>query len=49
MCWPFEDEKFTVNVEASGLSQVKFESPLQLIQALQEAPIKLLVWNFVIG
>ncbi|MCC5635910.1 DUF3891 family protein [Nostoc sp. CHAB 5844] len=45
--WPFEDEKFTVNVEACDLSQVKFESPSELIQALQQAPIKLLEWTFV--
>lgn len=45
--WPFEDEKFTVNVEACELSQVKFESPSELIQALQQAPIKLLEWTFI--
>ncbi|MBD2495172.1 DUF3891 family protein [Nostoc sp. FACHB-280] len=45
--WPFEDEKFTVNVEACELSQVKFATPAKLIQALQQAPIKVLEWTFV--
>ncbi|MEH1874345.1 DUF3891 family protein [Nostoc sp.] len=45
--WPFQDEKFTVNVEACDLSQVKFESSAELAQALQEAPIKVLEWTFV--
>ncbi|MBE9003457.1 DUF3891 family protein [Fortiea sp. LEGE XX443] len=45
--WPFEDEKFTVNVETCNLSQVKFETPSELVQALQEAPIKVLEWTFV--
>ncbi|MEH2324295.1 MAG: DUF3891 family protein [Nostoc sp.] len=45
--WPFQDEKFTVNVEACDLSQVKFESSAKLAQALQEAPIKVLEWTFV--
>lgn len=45
--WPFEDEKFTVNVEACDLDQVKFESNAELTQALQTAPIKVLEWTFV--
>ncbi|MDF5735982.1 MULTISPECIES: DUF3891 family protein [unclassified Nostoc] len=45
--WPFQNEKFTVNVEACDLSQVKFESSSKLTQALQEAPIKALEWTFV--
>ncbi|MDZ8026330.1 MAG: DUF3891 family protein [Nostoc sp. DedQUE11] len=45
--WPFQDEKFTVNIEACALSQVKFESNAELTQALQEAPIKVLEWTFV--
>ncbi|MBD2361680.1 DUF3891 family protein [Anabaena minutissima FACHB-250] len=45
--WPFEDEKFTVNVEACDLHQVKFESNAQLTQSLQTAPIKVLEWTFV--
>ncbi|MDZ8224451.1 MULTISPECIES: DUF3891 family protein [unclassified Nostoc] len=45
--WPFENEKFTVNIEACDLSQVKFENSAELTQALQEAPIKVLEWTFV--
>ncbi len=45
--WPFQNEKFTVNVEACDLSKVKFESNTELTQALQEAPIKVLEWTFV--
>ncbi|WP_442942514.1 hypothetical protein [Nostoc sp.] len=44
---PFQDNKFTVNVEACDLSQVKFESSTELTQVLQEAPIKVLKWAFV--
>jgi hypothetical protein len=45
--WPFEKEEFTVNVEASYLSQVKFDKSEELTEALQTAPIKLLEWTFV--
>ncbi|MBX9253467.1 DUF3891 family protein [Desmonostoc muscorum CCALA 125] len=45
--WPFQDEQFTVNVEACELSQMKFESNTELTQALQQAPIKILEWTFV--
>jgi Protein of unknown function (DUF3891) len=45
--WPFQDDKFTVNIEACDLSKVKFESNTELTQALQEAPIKVLEWTFV--
>ncbi|MDZ8187910.1 MAG: DUF3891 family protein [Nostoc sp. ChiSLP02] len=45
--WPFQNDKFTVNIEACELSQVKFESSSELIQALQQAPIKVLEWTFV--
>lgn len=45
--WPFQYDRFTVNVEASELDQVKFESNAELTQALQEAPIKILEWTFV--
>ena len=44
--WPFEEE-FTVNVEASYLSTLKFDSNDALIAALQTAPIKTLEWTFV--
>ncbi|NJM72859.1 MAG: DUF3891 family protein [Scytonema sp. RU_4_4] len=45
--WPFLEEKFTVNVEASYLEQLKFDSNDELTQALVTAPIKTLVWTFV--
>jgi hypothetical protein len=45
--WPFQEEKFTVNVEACNLSQVKFESNAELTQVLQSAPINVLEWTFV--
>ena len=45
--WPFLEEKFTVNVEATYLEQLKFDSNEELTQALQTAPIKTLEWTFV--
>ncbi|MBF2009557.1 MAG: DUF3891 family protein [Chlorogloeopsis fritschii C42_A2020_084] len=45
--WPFLEEQFTVNVEASYLEQLKFDSSAELSQALQAAPIKTLEWTFV--
>ncbi|BCL36967.1 DUF3891 family protein [Nostoc sp. MS1] len=45
--WPFEDDKFTVNVEACDLHHVKFKSNSELTQALQTAPIKVLEWTFI--
>ena len=45
--WPFEEEQFTVNVEACYLNQLKFEDNAELTQALQTAPIQVLEWTFV--
>lgn len=45
--WPFEEEPFTVNVEACYLEQVQFEDNAQLREALKTAPIKALEWTFV--
>ncbi|MBD2020293.1 DUF3891 family protein [Leptolyngbya sp. FACHB-36] len=45
--WCFEDDRFTVNVEASLLNQVKFEDNDELIDALKQAPRILLEWTFV--
>lgn len=45
--WPFEDDKFTVNVEACDLNHVKFKNNAELTKALQTAPIKVLEWTFV--
>ncbi|MBH8563120.1 DUF3891 family protein [Nostoc sp. CENA67] len=45
--WPFENDRFTVNVEACDLEQLKFENNDELTEALQKAPIKVLEWTFV--
>lgn len=45
--WCFENDRFTVNVEACSLSQVTFEDNAALTEALQTAPIKVLEWTFV--
>jgi len=45
--WPFEDAKFTVNVEACLLSKLKYESTDQLVADLKNAPVTLLEWTFV--
>jgi hypothetical protein len=44
--WCFEDKRFTVNVEASYLSQVEFEDNASLIAALKSAPRQQLEWTF---
>jgi len=45
--WPFEDDKFTVNVEACLLDKVKFDSNEEIKEALQKAPREVLEWTFV--
>lgn len=45
--WPFEDNEFTVNVEACYLSQATFKNNVELTEVLQTAPIDLLEWTFV--
>lgn len=45
--WCFEEDRFTVNVEACCLSQVKFENNDELAEALTTAPVKILEWTFV--
>jgi hypothetical protein len=45
--WCFEDYEFTVNLEASHLSELKYASNDALVEALQKAPIKVLEWTFV--
>lgn len=45
--WCFEDDRFTVNVEVSSLSQVHFDNNDSLTKALKQAPRKLLEWTFV--
>lgn len=45
--WPFEDDKFTVNVEACLLDKVKFDSNKEIKEALHKAPREVLEWTFV--
>lgn len=45
--WPFEDDKFTVNVDVSCLNQLKFESNDALVEALKSAPIRTQEWTFI--
>ncbi len=45
--WCFEDDRFTVNVEACALSQVTFKDNETLTEALKTASIKVLEWTFV--
>lgn len=45
--WPFEEEPFTVNVEACYLEQVTFKDDAELAQALKNSPIQVLEWTFV--
>jgi hypothetical protein len=47
--WPFEDEQFTVNVEASYLTQVTFKDNAELTKALKAAKLDLLEWTFAKG
>jgi len=44
--WPFEEDEFTVNVESSHLSELKYDSDEALITALKQAPITILEWTF---
>jgi len=45
--WCFENDRFTVNVEACCVEQLKFESNEERVAALKTAPIKVLEWTFV--
>ena len=44
--WPFQDDKFTVNVESAHLTQLKYDSDEDLVAALKQAPISNLEWTF---
>lgn len=44
--WPFEDDEFTVNVEATCLSELKYDSNEALVKALKSSPIQVLEWTF---
>ncbi|BAU64315.1 unknown protein [Stanieria sp. NIES-3757] len=45
--WPFNQDKFTVKVEASHLSQIKFDSNADLKKALKTAPRSYRQWTFI--
>lgn len=45
--WPFKDEAFTVRVDASILKQMEFKNNQELVNALQQATITSLTWDFV--
>lgn len=45
--WPFEDDDFTVELEASYLTQITFRSNEELTEALKQAQIATLSWQFV--
>ena len=45
--WCFEEARFTVNVEATLLSQVTFADNESLVKALKHSPRQLLEWTFV--
>jgi hypothetical protein len=44
--WPFEEDEFVVDVEASYLSQLQFKNDNELDAALAKAEIKALQWCF---
>jgi hypothetical protein len=44
--WCFEDDRFTVNVEATTLNRIKFENNTSLTEALKKAPRTILEWKF---
>lgn len=45
--WGFEDKEFTVNVEATYLSELKYTSNEEIKTALKHAPTRLREWTFV--
>jgi hypothetical protein len=44
--WPFEESEFTLTIEASCLTELKYPDNRTLVKALKEAPIKALEWTF---
>lgn len=44
--WPFEADKFTVNVDSAHLSQLQYENDESLTAALKQAPVASLEWTF---
>lgn len=45
--WCFEEDKFTVNVETTNLSQLQFATHEELVEALKEGEMKVKEWTFV--
>ncbi len=45
--WCFGEKEFTVNVEASDLTRLQFDSNEDLVNELKNAPIEILEWTFV--
>jgi hypothetical protein len=45
--WPFEADQFTVNVEASYLTELNYPDNAALTSALRHAQIEVLEWTFV--
>ncbi len=45
--WPFTATEFTLRIDASHLTQMKFDSNQELVTALQHAPIESIEWTFV--
>jgi Protein of unknown function (DUF3891) len=45
--WCFEEDRFTVNVEASILNQVHFKDNASLTEELKKAPRTILEWTFI--
>ncbi|MBC8162915.1 MAG: DUF3891 family protein [Roseiflexaceae bacterium] len=47
--WPFEDDAFTVDLEAAYLTKIIFEDNAELTAALKAAEVHTLEWRFVRG
>jgi Protein of unknown function (DUF3891) len=45
--WPFIQSEFTLRIDATYPTQMKFDSNQELVSVLQQAPIKSLEWTFV--
>ncbi len=44
--WPFQEDKFAVNVESAHLTKLKYDSDEELVATLKQAPISNLEWTF---
>jgi Protein of unknown function (DUF3891) len=45
--WPFKDENFKIHVDACYPTQMKFDNNTELVESLQQAPIKSIEWTFI--